>query len=123
MLQDGCVRWHQPAGLMLLSLVYHALPAKGRLGVAAALLALPAWVSSARWRCPSRSLLACGTLYTKKSLSASGKCHRAASALISTPSPGRSQTSMKPSLTIGLGRPSTISYHQSGLPVGYSKAI
>ena len=47
----------------------------------------------------------------------------AAATLKVTPRPGRSQTSMKPLLTIGLGRPSTMSYHQSGWPNGYSKAM
>ncbi len=60
---------------------------------------------------------------SKKSRSSSVRYRFAASTLRSTPIPGRSQTSMKPSLTIGLGRPSTMSYHHSGLPIGYSKAM
>ncbi len=63
------------------------------------------------------------TRYAKKSRSSSQRCACAASMLNSTPMPGRSQTSMKLSLTMGLGNPSTMSYHQSGLPVGYSKAM
>ena len=30
---------------------------------------------------------------------------------------------MRPSLTIGSGSPSTMSYHQAGWPLGYSKAM
>ena len=37
--------------------------------------------------------------------------------------PGRSQTSIMPFLTIGSGSPSTMSYHQAGSPIGYSKAM
>src|SRR4051794_35325446 len=55
--------------------------------------------------------------------SSSERCGLAAATLKVTPRPGRSQTSMKPFLTIGLGRPSTMSYHQSGWPNGYSKAM
>jgi hypothetical protein len=55
--------------------------------------------------------------------SSSARCGLAAAILKVTPRPWRSQTSMKPFLTIGFGRPSTMSYHHSGWPNGYSNAI
>ena len=59
----------------------------------------------------------------KKPLSSSRRYFLAARSLSPIPMPGRSHTSMKPSLTIGSGSQSTMSYHHSGWPMGYSKAM
>src|SRR5579885_1868423 len=61
--------------------------------------------------------------YSKKSRSSSERRFFASLTMKSTPRPGRSQTAMWLSLTIGSGRPSTMSYHHSGRPTGYSKAM
>jgi len=60
---------------------------------------------------------------SKNFLSSSDKYCLAAFTFISTPRPGLSHTSMSPPFTIGVGSPSTISYHQSGLATGYSNAM
>ena len=60
---------------------------------------------------------------SKKSRSSSRRCALAFGTLNLTPKPGESHTSMKPFFIIGSGRPSTISFHHSGWPMGYSKAI
>jgi hypothetical protein len=54
------------------------------------------------------------TYSSKKSASSSLKYFFASGMLNSTPMPGRSQTVICPSCTMGSGRPSTISYHHSG---------
>ncbi len=41
----------------------------------------------------------------------------------STPRPGRSHTSMTPSLTVGAGSPLTMSYHEPGSPIGYARTM
>src|SRR5574338_259753 len=56
---------------------------------------------------------AAGTPQSKNPRSPSARRVLAAATLNVTPSPGRSHTSMKPLVTIGLGRPSTMSYHHS----------
>ena len=62
-------------------------------------------------------------LQSKKWRSSSDRRAFAAGTRNVTPSPGVSHTSMNPFFMMGFGSPSTMSYHHSGCPTGYSKPM